>query len=247
MRRTRTIGPLLLACLLTFLLPACSLIGGVQSPAPTGFPPQPTGPIPLEVTLTAIVKAKATDAAQMQLTLSAVPTNTTTPTAPPDTVNCAPGDLSGEARSNGATGSITFGIVLTNVSNKTCLLPGPPSVQLVNPQGFALDLDVTTFCFNCAETQTGTATVAPTGPAPTQTAQASQALNETLSLPPGAKARVFLIWSNWCQPFPPGGVSIRLNLPGNGQMDLLTDARTGGRCDVQTARSTLLVSQYTYQ
>jgi hypothetical protein len=133
---------------------------------------------------------------------------------------------------------------LTNTSANTCVLQGPPDVQLVDSSGQPLNIQVQNFCFQCNPT-TGTLN---TPEAPTATAEAQAALHLRLALQPGQSAIVFMLWNNWCEPFPEGGVNVQLSLPGSlGQVTAPSNARTGGRCDAKDQPSTLLVSEYSRQ
>ena len=210
-----------------------------------------TGISPAYATGTAIVAAKATVRAQMSQTQTALPTTTLTPTVVAGAPPCNAADLSGSAHAEGATGSMTFSVKITNLGNSTCNLQGPPDVQLVDQASQPLDIDYKLNCFLCFPTGNDYATPSPatqTAQVPTATAIAQNLLYGQVSLAPGRSASVFLIWNNWCQPFPEGGVQIRLSLPASGgQLTIPTDARAAGRCDVPEARSTLMVSQFALQ
>jgi hypothetical protein len=247
--RNKGLRKLAAFCLLVGLLAGCA---SFAPGAVTSFPTQ-AGTDPMDATLTAVnvIAQKATDAAAMAQTLAAEPTDTPTPTLPPPTTqNCQSADLSTESRSNGATGSITFSVVLTNVGNRTCLLGGPPQVQLVTRQGIPLEVKSQPICFLCGQENTSEKTPSSATQevlSPTQTAAAREIMDTPLGLSPGKAVKLFLIWYNYCEPYPPGGVMVRLALPPGGQLDILTDAEAGGRCDAQDNPSTLMVSQFSYK
>jgi hypothetical protein len=143
---------------------------------------------------------------------------------------------------------MTFSVFLMNVGNRTCILQGPPHAQIVNMQGIPLQVEVHPVCFNCTPGNGQTPTSpAQEIPAVTQTAAAEAVLTGELGLAPHQAAKIFLVWYNYCEPFPSGGVSVRLNLPPSGYLDVPTDAQTGGRCDASDHPSTLMVSQYSYK
>jgi hypothetical protein len=203
-----------------------------------------------DATVTAILSQKATGRAAMALTMTAYPTVTPTPTLPPDAPPCQAADLTGEARTNGAGGSITFGVSITNRGSQLCFLQGPPEIALVDNQGKALDIHINNECFpQCGPTPDPNQTpsmATQTALAPLQTVQASLVLNGKIGLAPGASAVIFMIWSNWCQPFPQGGVRVQLTLPGGSLIEIPGDAGGGGRCDAPGEPSSMMVSQYSY-
>ena len=172
---------------------------------------------------------------------AALPQRSPTPESSPTTGPCGGGDFFGEVRSSITGGTVTFTVSLTAAGNKTCLLSGPPQTALVSRQGTPLDVDYSWYCSRCGGSEAGKGT-----PAPAQTAAAGEELNRVWVMKPQDSVRFNLVWSNWCYPLPPGGVSVRLVLP-NGNMDLPTDATAGGRCTAPKQRSTVLVSQYYLQ
>jgi hypothetical protein len=242
MLATRNIRQVVAATALTILTAGCGLLNTGTIAYPT-LNPAPTELFPAFSTETAIVARKATGAAQMATTLAAFPTVTATSTLAPTSIVCSAGNLAGEVRSNGATGHITFTVALTNIGNSTCTLPVPADIQLVNRQGIPLEIDIGTFCFGCEPSEDQNATPSPLPGALTQTAE--PVIHQPVNLAAHQVTKLFLIWSNWCAPFPSGGVSVRLHLDPGVQLDLPSDAETGGRCDAPEERSTLQVSQYT--
>jgi hypothetical protein len=238
---TRNFRQVVAAITITILATSCGLLNTGTIAYPT-LNPAPTELFPAFSTETAIVARKFTEGAQMATTLAFLPTNTAIPTLAPTSTICPAGNLAGEVRTNGATGHITFSVALTNIGNATCTLPGPADIQLVNRQAIPLDLDVGTFCFNCAPSEALGATPSPPALALTQTAE--PVIHRPVNLAAHQVTKLFMIWSNWCAPFPSGGVSVRLNLDPGVQIDLPSDASTGGRCDAPEERSTLQVSEY---
>jgi hypothetical protein len=219
------------------------------SPSPEPHPTVDT----ILATNTAIVASKATAGAAWDLTRTALPTLTPSPTVPVNARACRASDLRGEAGAQGATGSIVFSVGLTNISTSVCTLQGPPQIQLIDQHGRVLDMRYYTHCFLCdmstSEAEEATplpATITPR--IPTETAVVQERLYGKIGIGPGKRIGVFLIWDNWCQPFPEGGVIIRLTLPDRlGKVDIPTDAYVGGRCDAPKARSSLMVSHFYWE
>ena len=193
---------------------------------------------------------KATDQFFTTQTAAAAPSSTPTSTSvPASTPLCSPQALAASVQTEGATGSITFNLILKNESNQGCALQGPPRVQMVNTTGQALAVESYLNCFECNTQGNDDLTPAPatqTAIIPTATEQAEQTLNRRIFLQPGEQASIFMIWTNWCKDFPNGGVSLRLRLPDPlGEITAPTAAETGGRCGDPQAPSMLMVSQYT--
>jgi hypothetical protein len=175
------------------------------------------------------------------------PTHMMTPTPHP----CDSSDLLPEVHNNPSTGSVSITVKLSNSGNTPCFLDGAPSVQLVNPQGFALDLQSVATCYRCSASSTpvpsdqaatpAATTAAVVTPAAVNTPPAAGAL---VTLNPGDTVNLMLVWKNFCDPFPTGGVMIRIKTTGGGNMDLVSDVGSGGHCDAPDQPSTLEVSQF---
>lgn len=231
--RYRRIGGI--AIIFGFMLASCK-----TQPASTGIPS-------LSLYSTRVVATVASQAIH-QATLAVLPG--TTPTGTPNTAAqlCDTANLTATEETDGATGAITFTVLVTNQGPRVCKLQGQPQVQIVNQQAEPLVLQDAPFCFECSPSKNPVETFSPatqTAQPPAATATAQAVLRKPLSLAVGASARLFLIWRNWCPPFPEGGVSLLLTLPGgSGKLTIPTDARTGGRCDVPDAGSSLSVSQF---
>jgi Domain of unknown function (DUF4232) len=226
-----------IAIMIGFMLTACmSQAGSHGSPS-------------LRQSETAVVAAKATDRSNHQATLAAMPSATPTVKPPAGVVlPCDTANLSASAVSEGATGAMTFTILIANQGQTACKLQGMPQVQIVDQQGEPLVLQAIPFCFECSLTAQSAATPAPGGQtsapdAATATAQA--VFQRPVILGVGKSARLFLIWRNWCPPFPSDGVNLLMSLPaGLGELTIPTDAHTGGRCDAPAAGSSLSISQF---
>ena len=196
----------------------------------------------------AAVTTKATDQVIHQATLAARPSATPISTSPDGAAACDTANLTATAETNDATGAITFTVVITNQGSTTCILQGRPQIQIVNQQGEPLVLQGIPFCFECSPSGNPAATQTPGAQAAEKqaaTATARAVLQEPVILSLGKNARVFLIWSNWCPPFPESGVNLLMTLPGgSGELTIPTDAHNGGRCDLPDAGSTLSISQF---
>jgi hypothetical protein len=204
----------------------------------------------LQKTGMAAVAMKATDQFFTTQTAAAAPSSTPTSTSvPANTPLCSPQALAASVQKEGATGSITFNLILKNESNQGCALQGPPRVQMVNMAGQALAVESYLNCFECNTPGNDFLTPVPatqTAMIHTATEQAEHILNRRIFLQPGEQASIFMIWTNWCKDLPNGGVSLRLRLPGQlGEITAPTAAKTGGRCGDPQVPSQLMVSQYT--
>ncbi len=190
-----------------------------------------------------VIVAKETGAAEHALTVAALPSDTPSATVPPAATPSEPGELTGEAHAQGATGNIAINLTVTNHGKAICVLQGPPDIALVDHAGKRVDVASVQRCLDCSQPRIGTPTSA------SSTTEAAQAERRAVALAPGTSARVFLLWSNWCGPALSGPVSVRLVFPGGGTpsvLDVSTDLRGGGRCDAPDALSTLLVGPYEY-
>jgi Domain of unknown function (DUF4232) len=197
---------------------------------------------------TVVVTAKAATQPNYQATLTASPGATPSPTPPSGVPPCDTAYLTASATSEDAGDAITFSIINTNQGPATCKLQGWPQVQIVDQQGEPLVLQAIPFCFECSLPDKTTITPGPSE----QTAEPSvapatiQAILQTpVILAAGKSAHLFLIWRNWCPPFPTGGVNLLMTLSGgSGELTIPTDTHSGGRCDAPTAGATLSISQF---
>jgi hypothetical protein len=233
MRQNRIRG---IAIIIGFMLAACKSQAGSNR---SQYLPQSE---------TAVVSSKATDQSNYQTTLNALPSGTATFKPPAGSALCDTANLTATAISEGATGAITFSILITNQGKTPCKLQGWPQVQIVDQQGQPLVLQAIPYCFECSTPGSPAPTLTPgeqTAEPPVASATVQAILQKPVILAPGKNVRLFLIWRNWCPPFPDGGVNLLLTLSGGaGELTIPTDARTGGRCDVPNAGSTLSISQF---
>src|SRR5262245_25542258 len=112
----------------------------------------------------------------------------TTPTLPtsPGPAECLAENLSGKSRLMGSGAASEGYLVLTNTGGTVCSLKGWPTVQILDVGGATLRV---------ADVQTD-------GPA------------QTVTVAPGEKARVHLMWTGWCMAQTPAQWEIEL--PGRG-------------------------------
>lgn len=125
-----------------------------------------------------------------QVVPTANPSSSSTVTTPPGNQACSAATLSvhGGRQGGGAVGEAEGTVLLTNTGPAPCALSGDPSVSLLASGGSPLDV----------------AAAPPANPA----------------LPPVllgsmGSATLIVYWSNWCGS-PPGPLSIRITLPGDG-------------------------------
>jgi hypothetical protein len=222
--------------ILGILLSACE--------APAGS----NGSSPILQSETVVVAVKATDRSSFQTQQAVLPSATPTTRPPAGVQPCDTANLAGNAVSEDASGAITFSVQITNQGPAACKLPGWPQIQIVDQQGEPLVLQDIPFCFECSLTGNPAATPTPgeqTAQPPVTSATAQAILQKPVALPTGKSARLFLIWRNWCPPFPNDGVNLIMTLSGgSGWLTIPTDAHNGGRCDAPTAGSTLAISQF---
>jgi Domain of unknown function (DUF4232) len=197
---------------------------------------------------TAVVASKATDQPNYPATVDARPSAIVTAKPPAGILPCDTANLTATAVSEGATSAIAFSILITNQGSTSCKLQGWPQIQIVDQQGQPLVLQAIPFCFECGAPDNPSATLTPGEQAtepPVATATEQAIMQTPVILAPGENARLFLIWRNWCPPFPNGGVNLLMTLSGGvGELTIPTDAHTGARCDVPNAGSTLSISQF---
>jgi hypothetical protein len=188
--------------------------------APMATPPLGEYPHPLttlDPTGEAIVSAKATMAAEMEMTLAAQPTKTSSPTIPVDAPPCGAEDLSASINSDGAGGHILFFIRLANIGDKVCYLQNPPNIEFVTQEGNAVD---GVRYYSVSDGQIGVGA---------NTTVAVQAL-----------------WSNWCRPSMTNAI-LRLVLPDDlGIFNLREGDFGGARCDAPNSESLLEINGFFY-
>lgn len=237
-------------------LTGCSGTGGGNAPQVTS---QPSAAAAQAVTPSLTLSSAgngaqdaAAQAAAVQ-TQKAEPTQTPAPILTPTPHPCDSSDLLPEVHTNDASGAIAFTVKLSNSGNTSCFLDGAPKVQLVNQQGFPLNLTAVATCYRCDASSASTPTptdqsaATPAGTAEVSATPAASVTNTpgaSVTLNPGDTTNLMLVWKNFCDPFPTGGVMIRIQVSGGGNMDLNTDAGIGGRCDTPDQPSTLEVSQF---
>jgi hypothetical protein len=175
--------------------------------------------------------------------VTTIPMPSVTPTSDQPR-SCAASDLLVNVRANINGNWMVFTVSLSNISNAVCVLTQPAKAVLVTQQGLALDLDAKPGCAECQpkspipeNEKTRVALI------PTQTAVAQASAAGQLPLAASQVANVVMRWNNWCDPLPPGGVAIRLDLA-DSQLLLPTDAQRGGTCTTPDSRSTLDISPY---
>jgi hypothetical protein len=185
-----------------------------------------------DATITAIMGNKYAGGTAAAASMTAQPSETLTPTIPPDSVFCLPADLKTSFASMGATQNILLDAGLTDISSVSCYLQAWPQVLLMDRQGNPLDVEYHYFEM---------------GPADAAAAATEQVLESTtarIGLWPGWEGWVNLIWSNWCNEPIPGGVVIHLTLGNNaGVMDIQTDIQAGGACNAPGYRSSVGISK----
>jgi hypothetical protein len=225
-----------IAIIMGFLLSACEVQANSNSSLP--YPQSET----------ALVAAKATVQSNYLTTLSARPSTTSTVTPSAGASACDTANLTASEVSVDATTAISFSIQITNQGPATCKLQGWPQIQIVDQQGEPLVLQDIPLCYECSSPGNPGTTPAPgkqTVQPPVATATAQAILQKPVVLSAGKSAQLFLVWRNWCPPFPSDGVNLLMTLSGgSGELTIPTDARSGGRCDAPTTGSTLAISQF---
>ena len=183
-----------------------------------------------DATITAIMARKYFEGTAMAATMTAQPSETPTPTIPPGSPFCHPGDLQTTFASQGATQNILLSAGLTNISGTPCFLQAWPQVELVDRSGNPLAVNY--YYFNIGPE---VATLSPT--------QLAQDSTTGIGIWSGWEAQLNLVWSNWCGAPVPGGVVIRLTLGNNaGDVLVLTDVQSGGVCNAPGEGSSVGIS-----
>lgn len=159
-------------------------------------------------------------------------------TSPPLVRGCLAGDFKAVAGYQGATGSMSGGVILINVSATPCTVQGRPGIHLTDAKGNLLP--VANLQFNRDATANGTPTTAPNSAGP-------------LLLESGATAFVFFVWSNWCGQAE-GPFTLAVALPGEGgQLNVPAQDPEGKpltsapRCDQSDATSTISIGSFERQ
>ena len=179
--------------------------------------------------------------------MTAMPTDTPTPTIPPGAPPCRASDLqAGEPGAQGSTGNLFWGLSFTNRSSRLCTLEGPPNILLVDGNGHSLDTGYSHECFGCDDLLL----IDSTPPAATATAVVQGLMDARIGLRPGQEVLVSMIeWGKWCQPAAQGLLHFRLVLgDGLGQVDVPTEDTASGECDFPDARpfASVTVSEFMY-
>lgn len=225
-----------LAILIGLILSACEVQASNHSPQPL---------LQSEI---AVAAAKTTEQPGYRTNLPAVPSSTPNLRLPTRVSACDTANFAASAVSADANGAITFFVQITNQTPATCELQGWPQVQIVNRQGEPLVLQDIPFCFECSppiRVATTQATSVPTMQPPLTTPTVQAIMHKPVILPAGKSARLYLIWRNWCPPFPSDGVNLLMTLSGgSGELTIPTNAHNGGRCVAPTAGSSLAISQF---
>jgi hypothetical protein len=158
---------------------------------------------------------------------------------------CSATDLLINLRSDITGNAMVFTAALTNAGNRTCSLPQPPNASLITKQGARLDVDSAPDCAQCIPLALlGQNAATRTALVPTQTAQAEAPGGGQIRLSANQTATLILRWTNWCNPLPPGGISIRLDLGHQTHVDLATDAQKAGTCTAAGQPSSLAISPF---
>jgi hypothetical protein len=185
-----------------------------------------------DATITAIMGNKYAGGTAAAASMTAQPSETPTPTIPPDSPFCQPMYLKTSFASMGATQNILLDAGLKNVSSAPCYLQAWPQILLVDQQGKPLDVEYHYF-------ETG-----PADAIAVATEQAQESTSARVGIWQGWVGWVNLIWSNWCSAPISGGVVIHLILGNNaGVMDIQTDIQAGGACNAPGYRSTVGISK----
>jgi hypothetical protein len=172
----------------------------------------------------AIISAKSTSAAEMELTLTAAPTITPLPTFPVAATPCQSSDLQSELFTGGATGSIVLVISVVNISGSICTLQGPPDIQLLDQDKAPLDVAY----FPWAEW----ASSAQNGP------------DDQIGIGPQETIVVRLMWRDWYK-FAGQAVIVRLNLSGGrGFLENGTEVFACEGCTYPDFNSWVMVSPF---
>ncbi len=237
------------AFILVFLLSACSSAsakrpGLTQLVYPSStFQPSPSttappgriyttaAPNPTDLFITQVMGQKYA----ARTAYAALPTITPTPTIPPDSVPCQPGDLQVTLHSTGATQHIVLEVGLTNIGKAPCFIPAWPAVQLLDRSGspIAVTYDYVFFDKN------------PSNLPPTQESNPGEPVLYGLAV--NQNTVLLLPWGNWCGAPVEGGVIIKIQLLGaNNFLDVSTDITNGGYCDDPGAPSTVDVVGFGY-
>jgi hypothetical protein len=178
-----------------------------------------------DATVNAIVSTKYAGGTTMAETMTAMPTETLTPTIPPISPLCTSHDLQASfTGTNGATQSITFGVSVTNLKGSPCFFPLWPQAVLVDASGNALDI---LYSFIRLDNMPYDA-------------------NARLGLPIDKTAYFGFQWGNWCMPAVVAGVFVRVRLPGDGgTIKIPTGLTAGGACNASSSPSWVGVFPFT--
>ena len=143
---------------------------------------------------------------------------------------CQTSDLKTSSNFAETGGAIVLGVTLTNILQNPCELTNPPQASVVelplrgvDASGKALDL------------QPVDIPAAQTPPAPA-----------LMQLAPGESAIVSLVWRNYCQELPAGGVGLRLQLAPAQALEVELKGLAAPRCDSLVEPSTLTVAPYSF-
>lgn len=186
---------------------------------------------PTDIFITQVMGEKY--AAQTQY--AALPTVTPTPTIPPHSAPCQPGELKIVTSATGATGRIMIFLQVTNIGTKACFLPSWPQVQLQDRSAKPIQVS---YDYIYPDQN-------PSSLPPTQESNPGEPI--IFGFDVNQTADLVLMWADWCGEPVAGGVIIRILLLGaNNWVDVPTDITSGGYCDDPSSPSTIDVIGFGY-
>lgn len=206
-----------------------SLPSSTEQPYPPAMPvealpnsayPQATS----NATEEAIISGKSTSAAEVELTLTAVPTITPLPTFPMAASPCRSSDLRSELFTGGATGSVVLVISVVNIGGSACTLQGPPDVQLLDQDKTPLEVAY------CPWTEWSPS--AQNGP------------GDQIGIGPQETIVVRMMWRDWYK-YAGQAIMVRLDLAGeNGYLENSTTVFSCEGCTYPDFDSWVMVSPF---
>lgn len=210
------------------------MVTPVNAPSETPFP------IP-KLILTQAGGTQIAYITSVNLTMTAMPSATLTPTFPVGALPCEASALQISARTEGFPTYLALFVEISNNSRSTCYLQGPPAIILVDHAGKPLDVEYYSVCYDCKKF----IPLLTTRPRATQTAVLQELLYGKIGVGSNEHIGVEMDWENWCKPFPEGGVYVRLTLPdGLGVVDGPTDAYATSPCFFPNNRSQIGIGHY---
>ena len=144
------------------------------------------------------------------------------PTPAPESLPlCSPADLNTSANHSGEDGTIVLGVTLINKSKSYCALANPPAVSLLEAEKVPIDLHP-------------------------QELTAEQIPPALVTLPPGESVILSLVWQNYCLTKLEGGLTLRLALAKDQNLDVKMDIPPAPKCASGQVSAALLVAPYSY-